>query len=69
MTGFDSQHGRDFSHYHHAQTGSVAHLAASPMGTGSEADKHEADHYHLVPRLRMHGAFLPLLLYSFMCSA
>jgi len=32
--GFDSQHGRDFSLLHHANTSSEVHPASYPMGIG-----------------------------------
>jgi hypothetical protein len=44
-----------FSPSHRLKTGSRAHIAFSPMGTGGEAE-----HSHLVPRLRISGAIPPL---------
>jgi hypothetical protein len=56
----------NFSLHHRVQTGSGAHLASYPMGTGafslwqSGRDVKLTTHLHLVPRSRMRGAIPPL---------
>jgi len=75
--GLISDRGRDYSFQHHVQTGSEAHQAFYPMGTGGfcctskAANQHEADQSspNLVPRLRMRGVILPLLQMSSQCGA
>jgi hypothetical protein len=54
------------SHHHRVQTGSGAHPASYPVGTGDfflgvKRPGREADHSpHLVPRLRVGGSIPPL---------
>jgi hypothetical protein len=71
--GLDSRQGqgRDGTSLirHSVKIGSGAHPASYPMGTDfpeEERPKREADHLHLVLRLRVSGTLPPLLQYVFM---
>jgi len=60
-----------FSLDHSVQTGSGAHQASCPMGTGDLSRRRGrgaklTTHLHLVPRLRKRGAIPPLPQYVFM---
>jgi hypothetical protein len=65
------ERGKRFSLLQNVQTSSGAHPASSSIATGvlSLGVKQlgfEADHLHLMPRLRMRGAIPPLLINVFM---
>jgi hypothetical protein len=72
--GLDSRQKRGTSLHHRVQTGSGAHPASYPTGTGGSFPGVKrrgvklTTHLHLVPRLRMRGDIYPLPLYIFMES-
>jgi len=65
------KHRDNFTIYHRVQTVSGAHPVSHPMRTrgsysGVKRPGREADHFHLVPRLRTRGAIHPLSQYVLM---